>query len=74
MSKITYNQAEKILSIRLSKESSVDSDVRDNVVIDYNQNGQITNIDIMSFSLDEFQEIPLFAREAILADKFKVGV
>ena len=57
MEKINYNKTEKILSIRFSHTKSVDSDVRGNVVIDYDKNGKITNIDIMSINFDEFAQI-----------------
>ena len=70
MSKVHYNKKEKILSIKLSNESSADSEVRGNVVVDYNQEGLITNIDIMSFSLDEFREIKKFQKQPILAERF----
>lgn len=72
MNKITYNQKEKILSIKISEEPSVDSDIRGNVVIDYNQNGDITNVEIMSFSLDEFKDVPKFKQHPVLTDRFSI--
>jgi len=42
------------LSIRLSKKRSVDSDVKDNIVIDYDEKGEIVNIEIMKINLNEF--------------------
>ena len=51
---IKYHKKEKILSLRLNKKRSVDSDVKDNVVIDYSADGQVVNIDIMSINLNNF--------------------
>ena len=42
------------LSKRLSKKRSVDSDVKDNIVIDYDEKGEIVNIEIMKINLNEF--------------------
>ena len=42
------------LSIRLSKKRSVDSDVKDNIVIDYDEKGEIVNIEIMKINFGEF--------------------
>jgi hypothetical protein len=45
-----------ILNIRFSKKKSVDSEVKDNVVIDYDENGEIVNLEIMKIDLREFAE------------------
>ena len=52
--KIHYDKKSNILSIRLSKKKSVDSDIKDNIVIDYDEKGEIVNIDIMNINLREF--------------------
>ena len=52
--KIKYDKKSNILSIRMSKKRSVDSEVKDNIVIDYDKNGEIVNIEIMKISLNEF--------------------
>ncbi len=52
--KIKYHKKEKILSLRLSKGPSVDSDINGNMVIDYDAKGEIVNVDIMSISLNDF--------------------
>jgi len=54
---IKYNNDSGILSIRVSRKRSVDSDVKSNVVVDYDENGEIVNIDIMKIGLDEFKKI-----------------
>jgi uncharacterized protein YuzE len=51
---IKYDSKVNILSIRFSKKKSVDSEVKDNVVIDYDQNGDIVNLEIMKINLAEF--------------------
>jgi uncharacterized protein YuzE len=55
--KINYDKETKILSIRLGKEKSVDSDARGNVVVDYNKGGKIVNIEIMNVNLEEFRKV-----------------
>lgn len=61
--KIKYDKNSKILSIRFGRKKSVDSEVKGNVVIDYDENGEIVNIEIMKINLEEFgrlkQTIPL---------------
>jgi len=52
--KIHYDKKANILSMRLSKKKSVDSDMKDNIVIDYDEKGEIVNIEIMKVSLGEF--------------------
>lgn len=54
---IKYDKEAKILSIRVSDKKSIDSDAKGNVVIDYDKNGNVVNIDIMKISLDEFTKI-----------------
>lgn len=54
MSKVTYDKNSRIMSIRLKGSKSIDSDVQDNIVVDYDKNGSIVNIDIMDVSLNEF--------------------
>ncbi|MDD4989901.1 MAG: DUF2283 domain-containing protein [Candidatus Pacebacteria bacterium] len=54
---IKYDKNSNIVSIRVSDEKSVDSDVKNNVVVDYDKNGQIVNIDIMKIGIGEFKKI-----------------
>jgi len=51
---IKYDKKSNILSIKLSKKRSIDSDIKDNIVIDYDEKGEIVNIDIMKINLGEF--------------------
>jgi len=55
--KIKYDPEAKILSVRLSSKSSVDSEVKGNVVLDYDCKGNLVNVDIMKISLSEFGRI-----------------
>ena len=57
MIKVAYDQKAKILAFRLSQKKSVDSDVQENVVIDRDKDGNIVNIDIMSFGINEFKKV-----------------
>lgn len=52
--RIRYDRKLNILSIRFSRQKSVDSDIKENVVIDYDKNGEIVNIDVMKTRLGEF--------------------
>ncbi|MDD3861295.1 MAG: DUF2283 domain-containing protein [Candidatus Gracilibacteria bacterium] len=52
MPKINYDADVKILSVRLSKNKIVDSDMKDNCVIDYDKDGNIVNIDLMGVNLE----------------------
>ena len=65
--KIKYDKKSNILSIRLSRKKSVDSDIKGNIVIDYDKNGEIVNIEIMKINFDEFKKakIPIPLKEFI---------
>lgn len=65
MSKIKYNKKTKILSIRLSDKRSIDSDVQGNVVVDYDKEGKIINIDIMNINFEEFSKTKDWLREVL---------
>jgi uncharacterized protein YuzE len=51
---IKYDPKVNILSIRFSNKKSVDSDIKNNVVIDYAANGEVVNLEIMKIDLGEF--------------------
>lgn len=57
MQKITYDPEVEILSIRLSDEQSVDSDLAGDLVLDYDAKGNIVNLEIMNFDLKKFSKI-----------------
>ncbi len=50
MSKVIYDKNSHTMSIRIKRSKSVDSDVQDNIVIDYDKSGNIVNIEIMNVS------------------------
>ncbi|MEK7672423.1 MAG: DUF2283 domain-containing protein [Patescibacteria group bacterium] len=52
MAKISYDPEVQILSIRLLEKKSVDSDVKGNVVFDYDGKGNVVNIDVMNLDLE----------------------
>lgn len=54
---IKYDSKVNILRINFSKNNSVDSDIKGNVVIDYDRNGNIVNLEIMDIDLSEFSKI-----------------
>ncbi len=56
--KIKYDPEAKILSIRIAPSPSVDSEVKGNVVLDYDAKGNLVNVDIMKISLAEFGSTP----------------
>lgn len=62
---IKYNREEEILSIRFSKKKSVDSDIQNNVVVDYDKDGNIVGLDIMKIALENFIPLKQFHRFAI---------
>ncbi len=55
--KIQYCKKDSILSFRLSKNRSVDSDIFGNAVVDYDKNGKVVNIDLMQINLENFVPI-----------------
>jgi len=69
MSKIKYDKEAKILSIRLSNKPSVDSEARDNVVIDYDKEGKIVNVEIMRISLDEFKKTDIYLSQILRKER-----
>lgn len=40
----------------MKKEKSVDSDISDNVVIDYNYNGEVVRVNFYDFNFEDFKE------------------
>lgn len=76
--KIHYDSKSNIFSIKLSNKQSIDSDTQENTVIDYAQDGSITNIDVMNININEFTDLNLLASHPfhgarILRDASKKG-
>ncbi len=57
MRKALYDQETNILTLKLKNAKSVDSDVQDNIVVDYDKHGDIVRLEMMDFSLNEFDRV-----------------
>lgn len=53
MPKIEYDPEVQILKIRLQDGASVDSEIKDNIVLDYDKKGNLVKIEIMEVNLEE---------------------
>ena len=69
MPKINYDQEAGILTIKVSNKKSVDSDVQKNVVVDYDKDGNIVKIEIMSVDLNEFEKEKNYLENFLVAEK-----
>lgn len=65
MAKISYDKKTNTVNVRLSNKKSVDSDVRGNVVIDYDDKGCVVGIDIMGISIGEFSQIDSYLDQVV---------
>lgn len=54
--KISYDKESRVLSLELKRAKSADSDIRGNVVVDYDKKGWIVRIDIYDFNFEDFRE------------------
>ena len=54
--KIIYDKESRVLSWQLHSGKSVDSDIDDNVAIDYDKKGKIVRINFYNFSLENFKK------------------
>lgn len=54
--KISYDKESGVLSIEMKRGKSVDSDVRGNIVIDYDKKGEAVRINLYNFSFALFRE------------------
>jgi uncharacterized protein YuzE len=55
---VRYDEVGNILYIRVAAGKIADSDVKDNMVIDYAKNGKILGIEILDFSLMDALKSP----------------
>lgn len=55
--RIKYDSKVNILRINFANKKTVDSEAVGNVVIDYDQKGNIVNLEIMDIDLGEFLKI-----------------
>ncbi len=54
--KIEYDKEARALSLSISSAKSVDSDIRGNVVIDYDKNGSAVRVNVYDFDFRAFQK------------------
>lgn len=54
--KVSYDKESEVFSVEVSKDKSVDSDIRGNVVIDYGKKGEIVRVNFYNFSFDNFRK------------------
>jgi uncharacterized protein YuzE len=59
--KVNYDKKVDILNMKFSDEKSVDSEMQGNLVVDYGKDGDIVNIEVMGFSLENFSKVKEFA-------------
>lgn len=52
---ISYDKESKVLSIKMSEQKSVDSDISNNVVIDYDKNRNVVRVNFYDFGFEEFR-------------------
>ncbi len=64
--RIKYDKKVNILSLRISNKKSTDSEVQDNLVVDYDKEGNIVNLDIMDVNIGEFSKVKEFARSGVV--------
>jgi len=74
MPKINYDQEAKIMTIQVSGKKSVDSDVQDNIVVDYDKKGGIVRIEIMNISLNEFRKSERKLENFLIVGKNNPGI
>lgn len=74
MPKINYDQEAKIMTIQIGGGKSIDSDIQDNVVVDYDRKGEITKIEIMNVGLNEFKKSERILENFLIVGKNKSNV
>ena len=55
--KIEYDKESKVLSIEMRKGKSSDSDIHDNLVIDYDRGGRVMRVNLYGIDFSAFKEI-----------------
>ena len=54
--KIKYDKENGVLSLRMGRQKSVDSDIQGNVVVDYDRAGRLVGVDFYNFSFHDFKK------------------
>lgn len=55
--RISYDKESEVLSIEVDKAKSVDSDISNNVVVDYDEQGKIVRINLYDIDFNAFRVI-----------------
>ena len=53
--KILYDKESKVLSVKMKKAKSVDSDIHGNVVVDYDKKGNAVRVNFYDFDFGAFK-------------------
>jgi len=53
--KISYDKESRVFSVEVKKAKSVDSEIRDNVVIDYDGKGKVVRVNFYDFNFSAFR-------------------
>lgn len=56
MNKIEYDKQAEVMSVILADKKSVDSEIRGNVVIDYDKQDNIVKVNFYNFNFDLFKK------------------
>lgn len=72
--KIEYDKKSKVLSIEMRKGKSIDSDIYDNLVVDYDKAGNVVRVNLYGIDFSAFKEVR--AKRSVLASHlgFRVAV
>jgi len=54
--KIAYDQESNVLSVEFRNAKSVDSDIHDNVVIDYDKAGKVVRVNMYNVNFSDFMK------------------
>jgi len=61
--KIIYDKESKVFSVEMKQGKSVDSEIHDSLVIDYDKNGKIIRVNLYDFNLNAFKESKIAVNE-----------
>lgn len=69
MQKIEYDPEGKILTIRFHRGKTVDSEIKGNLVLDYDKGGKLVKVDVMEIDLEDFIAIGVELKRAAASRK-----
>jgi len=61
--RMLYDRESEVFSVEMRGEKSADSEISDNVVVDYDMKGKIVRLNFYNFSFDTFRENKRALRE-----------